>query len=201
MLIGGNRVTELVQETLLGNCPNCGTKDSVQIHVFQRYGHIFWIPCFPMKKTIVSQCTHCKQVLNLKSVPSNIATESDTFKSQIKTPIWTFTGSALFVLLISLLFYTTNEHDKKNATLILSPKSGDIYDVEIKEDQFTLFKVDHIKGDSVYVRINQYETDKSSGLMNIRKKGDDVYSKDLQSISFLELKAMFERHEIIDIER
>jgi len=91
MIIYGIRNKELIKEHITDKYPNCGTQNSIDMHVFQKYAHVFWTPFFPLGKTGVSQCDHCKQVLKLKEMPSSLTNVYENLKSQTKTPIWTFT--------------------------------------------------------------------------------------------------------------
>jgi hypothetical protein len=126
---------------------------------------------------------------------------SDNLKSQSKTPLWTFSGLALIVILITVGVVNDRNKDQRNAKLISSPKSGDVLEVKTKENQYTLFKVDNVHGDSIFLRVHNYETNKIDGLSDLRKKGDSAYSEDLYSIDKNDLKKMFEKGEIIDIDR
>src|SRR6185369_8201835 len=100
MIVYGRKATQIAKELIVEKCPNCGTMNSVELYVFQKYAHVFWIPFFPIGKTAVSQCAHCKQSLKLKEMPLELRTAYDHVKQQAKTPIWTFSGLALVVVLI-----------------------------------------------------------------------------------------------------
>jgi len=126
---------------------------------------------------------------------------SDNLKSQSKTPLWTFSGLALIVILITVGVVNDRNKDQRNAKLISSPQSGDVLEVKTKENQYTLFKVDNVRGDSIFLRVHNYETNKIDGLSDLRRKGDSAYSEDLYSIDKKDLKKMFEKGEIIDIDR
>jgi hypothetical protein len=55
-----------------------------------------------------------------------------------------------------------------------------------------------VLGDSVFVQINDYETNKVTGLNDLKK---EAYSEEVMGFSKAELKQMLEKGEIIDIER
>ena len=171
------------------------------MHVFQKYAHVFWIPFFPMGKTGVSQCDHCKQVLKLKEMPASLTASYDNLKSQTKTPIWMFSGLALVAVLITIGVINDKKKDEKNAQLILTPQSGDIFEIKTKDNQYTLYKIDQIQGDSVFVRVNNYETNKATGIDDLKKKGDNAYSEEVLGLSKSELKVMLDKGEIIDVDR
>lgn len=201
MIIYGTKSKELAKQVLTDKCPNCGRQNSIEIYVFQKYAHVFWIPLFPIGKTALSQCDHCKQVLKEKQIPSSLLSSYATIKAQSKTPIWTFSGLALIVALIAFAFVSEKKKDEKNAKLILSPQSGDIFEVKTEDLQYTLYKVDGLQGDSVLIRVNNYETNKVTGLSDLKRKGEAAYSEDLFAIHKKDLQQMLDKGEIMDIER
>ena len=201
MIIYGSKTKQLAKEVLIDKCPNCGTQSRVELYVFQKYAHIFWIPFFPLGKIAVSQCDHCKQVLKLKEMPASLTTAYENLRAQTKTPIWTFSGLALFTVLIATGILNDKKNDEKNARLVLALQSGDIFEVKTKENQYTLYQVENIEGDSAFIRINQFETNKVSGLADLKSKGESAYSEDVYPFSKTELKVMLEKGEIIDIQR
>ncbi|SMD42886.1 hypothetical protein SAMN00777080_1453 [Aquiflexum balticum DSM 16537] len=89
MIIFGSKATQVASETINEKCASCGTPNSIQMTVFQKYAHVFWIPSFPMGKTSITQCSHCKQVLEKKEFSRNLNTNYEILKSKSKTPIWT----------------------------------------------------------------------------------------------------------------
>ena len=72
MIFYGTRAKVLATEIITDKCTNCGTQGSVEMHIVQQYAHVFWIPMFATVKKGVSQCSHCKQVLKYKEMPSNM---------------------------------------------------------------------------------------------------------------------------------
>ena len=198
MIIYGTKSTQLAKENIIEKCPNCGTSNSVEMYVFQKYAHIFWIPLFPTGKTAVSECSHCKQVLKQKEMPAPLKASFDNVKAQAKTPIWTFSGLALIAILFSFGVYTENQNAARNAKLILEPKAGDIFEIKTVDNNYTLYKVESVAGDSVFIAANDFETNKISGLRELKIKG---FSTDVFSFHKNELKKMLEDGEIMDIER
>jgi hypothetical protein len=198
MIIYGTKTTELGKRNLKGKCLNCGAENSIELHFFQKYAHIFWIPFFPTNKLGVSQCGHCRQVLKQEEFPSALTNEFRLIKAQTKTPVWTFSGLAFAVVFIGMAMLNSKATAEKNSKFILSPQSGDVFEVKLKDDQYTLFKVDNVKNDTVFVRFNNYETNKWSGLYDLKKK---EYAEDLFGYSKAELKEMFDKGDILNINR
>ncbi|WP_336518497.1 zinc-ribbon domain-containing protein [Pollutibacter soli] len=198
MIVYGTRSKELSKEHLVDKCPNCGTHNSVDVYVFQKYAHVFWIPLFPMSKIGVSECSHCKQVVRSKEMSSTLKSNFEEIKSRVKTPIWTFSGLALIAIIITVGFISDKKKDERNAQWILTPQAGDFFEVRTDTRQYTLFKVDQVEGDSVFIRMSSYETNKISGLTDLKKK---EFSEDVFGFAKSELQDMLGKGEIIDIER
>jgi hypothetical protein len=201
MIIYGSKNKQLAKETLMDKCPHCGNQHCIDMHVFQKYVHLFWLPLFPIGKTGVSQCDHCKQVLKLNQMPGSLKTSYDNIKSGTKTPLWMFTGLAVIAIIITMGILSERKKDERNATLILTPFKGDIYEIKTNEGQYTLYKVDQTIGDTVFVRFNQFESNKISGLTDLKQKGDTAFIDDLVPILKPKLREMLKNGEIIDIKR
>jgi hypothetical protein len=201
MIIYGSRNKQLINEALFDKCQNCGTQNSIEMHVFQKYAHVFWIPIFPLGKTGVSQCNHCKQVLKHTEMPTSLKQSYENVKAKTKTPTWMYSGLVLIGLLIVFGTYQSKINDEKNAKLILTPLKGDVFEIKTKANQYTLYKVEEVQADSVFIKINNFETNKISGLREMRSKGDSAYSEVVYGFSKNELKTMLQSGEIMDIER
>ena len=201
MIVYGSRATQIAQQDLVEKCPTCATPNSITMHVYQKYAHVFWIPFFPIGKTAVSECSHCKQVLKLNQMPPQLSAAYEAMKPQSKTPIWTFAGLALVAVLITIAVISDKNKDQRNAKIILTPRKGDVFEIRTKEDHFTLYKVDLIEGDSVILRTNKYETNKLSGISDLKTKGTDAWSEEQYAFAKSELKKMLETGEIVDIDR
>jgi len=200
MIIYGTKTTQLAKETLVEKCTSCGTMNSVDLIVFQKYAHIFWIPFFPTGKTGVSQCQHCKKVLKLKEMPEVMRIYYDNLKRQSKTPVWTFSGLGLVAALVLVVTVTEKQKDARNAKLILSPQKGDVLEVR-SGSNYTLYKVSEVSGDTVYILMNQFETNKATGLSGLKKKGNEAYLDVAQPFLKSDLKDLFDKGDIIDINR
>lgn len=80
-------------------CKSCGKKD-LAISVFQKYFHILWLPMFPIKKECASQCLQCQNILIEKKFSSATKELSVKLKKGNKTPLWTFSGIFLGLLIL-----------------------------------------------------------------------------------------------------
>jgi hypothetical protein len=201
MLIYGSKATQIASKSLSDKCTNCGAENSVQMAVFQKYAHVFWIPFFPIGKTGVTQCAHCKQVLEKKEFSSSLLSTYETLISDSKTPRWTFSGLAVLTLLIILVSISNAQNDKKNAQLILAPKKGDIYEIRNDYEHYTLYKIDHVAGDTVFILMNEYESNKVTGLNTLKGKGDAAFVDTPIPLFKSDLKSMFDAGKIMNIDR
>ncbi len=101
MIIFGLRATHIgsmqVSNTLCDYCENAGTTNISQ---FGRYFHVFWIPFFPLGRKTFGECTHCKRTLAKSEFSQNLKDSFQANKSQIKRPVWHWSGLILVALLV-----------------------------------------------------------------------------------------------------
>lgn len=198
MIIIGHKSIPLVKEMINDPCPNCGTPYSIEMTVFQKYVHLFWIPYLPAGKTGISDCHHCQQILKHQEMPPSLLLTYKSLKAKAKIPLWMFSG---LVLMLLLMAYGVSENQKKehlNAQFISAPKEGDILEVKTDSSQYTLYQVYQVHGDSVLLRANNYQSDKESGIQALR---DSAYSEEIRYLSKTDLKKLFEKGTIIGVER
>ncbi len=201
MIIYGIRSKQVVRETLIDKCPNCSTPYSVDLNIVQRYFHVFWIPFFPVGKSAASQCNYCKQVLKKNEMPAAFLASYQNLKSNAKTPIWMFSGIALLTILVATLIIGIRNDHERNKKYITNPKPGDVLEIRLNYGHYTLYKIDKVTQDSVYVLISAYESNKISGLRKVKQKGKSAYSEELTGLSRNDLKSMLDKDEIIGVER
>jgi len=201
MIVYGKRKSAISTQENREQCDNCGTRRSIQLRVYQHYLHVFWIPFFPLRKTGVSECRHCGQVLNKKDFSSNLESEYTILKFNSRTPLWTFIGIGLLLILSISGIYNRRQRAIRSASYIANPIVDDLYKVKRDIRHYTLFKVDKVAGDTVFLLVSLYETNKFSGLSELISKGNAAY--DLEPIPMLrwELIEMFEKGEIMRIIR
>lgn len=58
-----------------------------------------------------------------------------------------------------------------------------------------------MEGNTVSLLVNDYVTNKSSGINNLKRKGANAYSEETFELTKAALKQMFDQGEIIDIDR
>lgn len=200
MIIYGSKAVHLkTASSKTATCPSCGTQGSLTFSVFRKHAHIFWIPLFPIGKKGVSQCQHCKNVLEMKEMPEPIKREYENLKSETKGPIWQFAGLGLIAILIVWGTYASEEDKKQELKYIANPQKGDIYEYRIETGSYSTLKVVSVTNDSVFVSPNEYEIGKMSKIYKIDKP--ENYSDLSYGISKIKLNEMYNSGGIFDINR
>ncbi|WP_108869101.1 zinc-ribbon domain-containing protein [Aquimarina aquimarini] len=104
----GTRSSRLKERKLQGNttCPNCEIHNSFIATTFGKYFHVFWIPLFPLFKTTILECSHCKKSYHQKEIPVNInrVLLKDNQLNPVKTPLWQWSGSLILIVLFLFTF-------------------------------------------------------------------------------------------------
>jgi len=201
MIIYGTRGTLLATTTIFEDCVGCKAKNSVQMFVYQQHAHIFWIPTFPIGKTGATQCMQCQLVFKKKEFSPSLKSHYEHLKSNQRTPLWTFAGLGIIAILITIGIIVGKQNDERNAKIILSPQKGDIYEIKISDERYTLYKVDRVVSDTVFLLPNQYETNQMTGLSELKDKGDQNFATEPFPLMKTELKRLLETGEIMDIDR
>jgi len=201
MIVFGTNSKKIASETVMDKCSNCGNQFCIDVIIYQKWVHVFWVPFFPNGKTGASHCTKCNQVLPPNQMPATIKATYDQLLKQAKAPIWTWVGSAGVVFLIAAMTIVGIRNDAKNKEYVAAPQVGDIYEIKTEDNMYTLYKVEHIEGDSLFVRINEYETNRATGLDDLKRKGEKAYSPVLLPYSKKEIKEMFDKGQLINVNR
>jgi hypothetical protein len=202
MIIFGTRATHLRTQNISGQCKSCNTSNNLQLSVFQKYVHIFWIPTFPIGREYVTKCNFCGNTLtNGGEIQYAHKIAYAEIKYHLKTPIWMFTGVALMAALLIYSIIGEYKKDENNKVFIQSPRKGDVYKFKTEDGQYSLLKVARVDGDTVFVFPNNYVAAQASGLAELLAQGDSTYSTELYPLLKSEISKRFEKKDIIDIVR
>ena len=201
MIIYGSRATQVAKEAISEPCPHCQSNNALDMFVFQRYAYLFWIPFFPAGKTGASQCTHCKQVLKLKEMPSSLRSAYINLAAKKKAPLWTFAGTALAGLLIIGGLRQSGGHDARISQLLNAPQMGDILEVKQSAGVYTLYKIAGVQADSVAILPSLQSVDKESGLTRLESEKGDQFSGEPKVYSRENLSVMAHAGKILDVIR
>lgn len=202
MFLYGIKAKKIKRQKITDECSYCHASDGLRLTLFQKYAHLFYIPFFPMGKTAAVYCSHCKKVIFRKQFNRSIYQKHENLKHQSKIPpIWTYSGIFLVVLLMISGIVSYQNVKERNARMISSPREGDIYEIKTPYNDYTLYKVERVAADTVFLLINQHEKVPIKGFLNSKDKDDQVYNRQSFPMLKSDLKRMYDENNIIDIER
>ena len=177
MIVYGYKSTLIGSEGLPHEkCPNCEHEGAMSMHTFSSYAHIFWIPIFPYRKYSVAHCGNCDKTFEKSEMNESLLRERSNARALVRPPIWQFVGSFIIVVAVVWGVVVSNRNDKKEASYIATPKTGDMYRVKVDEG-YSLMRVIAV-GDSMVVTVaNEYASDKMSGVKDLYEKAfiDTLY--------------------------
>jgi hypothetical protein len=194
----GHKSIPTQSEVMTDTCAYCGTHNSVHVSVFQKYVFWFWIPFLPAGKTGICECDVCKKVMNEREMSPNMLSVYQRLKANARIPIWMYSGVLLFILILSYWQVKERDQKKNSADLITAPAIGDVLEVKNKDQQFTLTKIIDIKNDSIFLMSSNYQSTEQSGLVSLK---DSAYSDEITFISKADLKALFTKGKILQVNR
>ena len=160
-------------------CSSCGNATQNTFGVL-RYFHIFWIPLFPIKREVGTECPQCKQTIVGKEV-------SDTVRNSVKEAVFTtgkvlpmFTGLVILAIIFGYAGYLGTQQSKKEAAYLASPAVNDYYIVKFGEFfkyddnkyPYGILKVTNISGGTMEVLVSNYAYESSSGARQAISKGE-----------------------------
>jgi hypothetical protein len=194
----GHKSIPTQSEIVPEKCDYCGTIYSIKVSVFQKYVFWFWVPFLPAGKTGISECEICKKVLSEKEMSPNLLSVYQRLRSNARVPIWMYSGAVLFILILGYWQLKDREQKKNSAQLVSAPAIGDVLEVKNKEQQYTLTKIIDIKKDSIFLISSNYQSTEKSGLVALK---DSSYSDEISFISKADLKALFVKGDILQVDR
>ena len=122
MIIYGSRSSHLRSISLENEtCPHCGQQGSMVMSTFTRYAHIFWIPLFSVGRFSLSECKHCRQVMEVKQMPPQISAYHHRNLAETRLPLWQFTGLALVAVAIFFGIYANKVDKEEQAQFVANP--------------------------------------------------------------------------------
>ncbi|TGE28358.1 hypothetical protein [Hymenobacter metallicola] len=150
-------------------CAYCGTPESLTATVFSRYFHLFWLPFIPLGKFSLTQCGHCKQVLEQKEMPAAYQAPVAATQNQARLPV---TNYLMLILLgIAVLFIIGvglfSDKDPEAASAVEPatgtsvaeeapaemPTAGAVFLMPMGTGRYSLMQVVKTTPDSAYFRI------------------------------------------------
>ena len=180
-----------------GNCPYCQKDNSLIVEVYLNYWAYKSFSIIPIGKIFKISCNNCFNNISINTLDDNAKRSLSLLKKDVKTPLWSYMWLFILIILVfcSVLFIQYNKNRK--AEWINNPMKGDVYEIREAKNTYTLFKVVDVKRDTLYMIVNDFTTDKISGIDDLFTKpyGRDtvLYSKD-DILRFMEDGHLFEIH-------
>lgn len=192
----------LAEESINVTCPACNATDSIRMKVVQEYLTVFWIPVFPYGKKPEAICSSCNSGFTLNRMPEDMKYEYKRIAVQNKTPIWTFSGIGIILLLILVAVTININASAQHKEYIQTPKVNDIYEYKIAPGRYSLMKVVDVTGGTVTAIPCKYETNKISGLDDLRYRGNEAFDDTVfAQVTIRRLDSMLEEGEILSVIR
>lgn len=180
-------------------CPKCNVQHTIHFYSVGKYATLFWIPMFPIGTKTTAICENCQAEISKKQFPSNFSLALQKLKDSRRRPIWHYSGLGIVAILVTLFYFNDQQHKKDVLTYIEAPQKGDIYDVKLDDGDYTLYAVQSVTKDSVFVYMNDYKTNYKTGLSDIDRS--ENYASDIFGFSKSDIKTLFETKHIIDVKR
>lgn len=201
MFVIGHNTKLLASELISAACPSCGNKNCLELTLYQKYVHFFYIPFWPIKKTVYAQCSHCKIVKEEKEMTSSLQIVCTDLKKDTKAPLYMYAGIAVFAILIASSFYLQKQSYKQNQALLSYPKIGDIVEVNAKPNEFTIGKIVKVSEDSVFLLWHQYVVNKEEGLNDLMENKQEEFSNITSFVLKPDLLKMLNEKKILKVIR
>ena len=201
MIVFGTKAKHVATFKIETKCRQCESKDTIYMNIFQKYAHVFWIPMFPTSRVPETECSHCKKTTGKEKFSNNMYHVFLKLKKRVKTPVWMYSGLTMLLVVMSVGLANNFIKSKKSVEFVLAPKAGDIYQMKMDANGYSVAKVHHVNGDTTYLLFHQYNTDKVTGLETLKSQGDAAYHKETRPVMTKQLVVMLEEGTIMDVER
>lgn len=180
------------------SCPHCGASQSLIFHIYSKHAHIFWIPLFPIGKTGIAECLHCKYTLKPREMPVDICQEYKEIKAYIRPFSWQFIGGGLLVLLALFILYGTLTEKKTEAHYIAYPQPGDLYYYVNDGGKYSTARVYRVSKDSAYINFNEFQIDNKRQIHTLEKT---KYTDTAYPVALERLQELYQNGDIYRVYR
>ncbi|MCW3085199.1 MAG: zinc-ribbon protein [Bacteroidetes bacterium] len=198
MIIYGWREKQTATQEITDPCNNCGKPFSMSLHVFHRYFHVFWIPLFPIGKTVKSHCSACGITNEKRDLPEAVRLSYKNMPRKNRIPVWMFAGPIIIAGCVSVGFIKDEFNKKEYANMIQQPLKGDIYKVKTDDGNYTLYKVQSTSADTVNILLNEYQSDNAKDIDQLKSMG---YNDTALAVLRSDLQDMLQKGDIIGVDR
>jgi uncharacterized Zn-finger protein len=169
MIFYGTNSSNLKTGTLRNvSCPHCSTDSSMNYTIYGKYFYIYWIPIFPIGRTNIVECNHCKATYNIKDLDQTAQNkfQQEQDRNPTKTPIKLYSGLIIGAIITIAVIAFGLKSDADSEDFAKHPKVGDVFYETTASGKFSTSVVTKIDKDSVYVLQNNIETDKKTDVDN-----------------------------------
>ena len=182
-------------------CPGCTASNTLQLSVFSRYVHLYWVPLFPLNKPTVARCGHCQQTWEGKAISAELRAPALALKQATRIPLWHWSGVAAVVTFMGWGALESTRSNREGTAYLAQPQVGDIYTVRATDDDpnYSLLKVVAVKGPTVDVVPNDYQIDNSHPIEALNAPAN--YNKESFPLTQFELQIMRNKGQLTDVDR
>jgi hypothetical protein len=196
----GTRLGHLKTVRVSGECVHCKNTGTVELITDQRYAHVMWIPIFPLGKVFSAECYRCRKVYSVEEIIRFYPESYHEVRRKLGIPLWSFAGPLIIIAFISFILIAGYFRKTQEEEIIHSPQAGDIYKYK-QNGLYSLLKVSRIAGDTVYVHHNNYGTEGIVSMRRMIERSQFDFDKESKPILQRDLLEMFDKGEIVDVER
>ena len=183
MIFYGTNSSNLNSGTLQNvKCPHCENVTNFNYDVYGKYAYVYWIPFFPLGKTSVAECSHCKATYEInKDVPEiKKAFDRKMEVNPVKTPVKHFSFAFILGLIVVCSVLYGMKTDSDTADFAQTPKANDIYLEVTESGKYSCSKITKVTKDSVFVMQNNMEYDQKSGVSKLVDGSEGAFNMPYQ---------------------
>jgi hypothetical protein len=158
MIIYGWRTKPLGSEPLAHVCSACGG-DSLKLHVFHRYAHVYWIPLIPLGKIAVLECPSCGKVFEKKTWTPEDRSAAQGPLRKFRVPLTDFAGLAAILALVAFGIVHDRQEMSHTQSLHHAPAKGDyvVLRAPANDDHpYRIVRVHTVAGEKIEVSAAQF---------------------------------------------
>jgi hypothetical protein len=190
-------------------CPCCGNQQH-RVNSVITYSFYFfeYLPIFPVKRDTRVQCLQCQNLAKVTHKSSDrkliFSDFSLAFFNKLRL-LSTFTGSIIFMLLLTYYFSEEQEKHRQSQQYIETPKVNDFYYLDYRKSsgdrrsnhKYRVAKIVDITGGTVSLTYGNYfyplKRSLSDGIRFGHTRNYDYFEKNRQHYSLEELDSLFEQ--------
>jgi hypothetical protein len=175
-------------------CPYCKEVQNQNMSIFGRYAHVMWIPLFPIGKTPIAECTHCKRTYDSSEFSDKMHMIGRELGTRVNSPKWMWSGLFIIagLILISTIIDKTKTIDPRDVMLnadinVMATETDESIDpVSFQLDEFMTMIVNEEMMPQDFSFISKVRGDKALTLVRIPELSNLETSERPQIIEMVE---------------